>query len=240
MTCRTAVPFDGSPQGGGGETGNAISSVRPSYPRARARPSDPTRHGDFAETAPDPGNGGALASQAVGDAAPDDLGGALRALASGDASALGRIWALCADDLYGLALWRTGCSADAEDAVQDVFVRIARSPGVVALARDPKAYLLTMVRRSAVDLFRRRREVRGVTAPNLLVASNDPGRAADAVRASGLAAQLPPALREVVYLKHFGELTFVQIARVTGVPTFTAASRYRLALGRLRKQMGVF
>ena len=41
--------------------------------------------------------------------------------------ALDRIWDLCAEELHGLALWRTGSRQDAEDAVQEVFVRLVRS-----------------------------------------------------------------------------------------------------------------
>jgi DNA-directed RNA polymerase specialized sigma24 family protein len=43
----------------------------------------------------------------------------------------------------------------------------------------------------------------------------------------------------VVFLKHFAELTFREIGRVTGVPMFTAAARYRLALRRLRQHLRV-
>ena len=67
----------------------------------------------------------------------------------------------------------------------------------------------------------------------------DPGTAADAARASRLLLGLPPAQREAVYLRHFAGLSVAEVGDVTGVPTFTAASRYRLGIGRLRKLMGV-
>ena len=50
---------------------------------------------------------------------------------------------------------------------------------------------------------------------------------------------LPPPQREALYLRHFAGLTFAQIGRVAGVPTFTAASRYRLGIRRLRRMMGI-
>ena len=65
------------------------------------------------------------------------------------------------------------------------------------------------------------------------------GAQVDARRVSDLLARLAPKLREAVFLRHFAELTFAAAARVMGVPTFTAASRYRLALRRLRDWMGV-
>ncbi len=45
---------------------------------------------------------------------------------------------------------------------------------------------------------------------------------------------LPEALREVLILKNWGDLTFPAIARMTGVSVATATSRYRYALERLR------
>ena len=166
-----------------------------------------------------------------------ELAEALERVAAGDSAALERVWDLCADELFGLALWRTGKRADAEDAVQDVFLKLTRDARPVAQARRPRAYLLGMVHRAAVDLHRRRRPDPGVDA-DLCEASNaDPGREMDARKASELVARLSAKLREVVYLKHFSDLTFAEIARATGVPQFTAASRYRLAMRRLRTWM---
>ncbi len=166
-----------------------------------------------------------------------ELAEALDRLKSGDGAALERVWDLCAGDLYGLALSRTGRCADAEDVVQDVFLKLARDARAAALARRPRAYLLAMTRRAAVDLHRRRRPDSGVDADLLAAASADPARQMDARKASQLVVRLSAKLREVVYLKHFADLTFAEIARVTRVPQFTAASRYRLALRRLREWM---
>ena len=67
---------------------------------------------------------------------------------------------------------------------------------------------------------------------------DDPSRRVDASLVSAWMKRLPPKQREVIYLRHFEELSFRQIAEVIGVPTFTAASRYRLGLRRLRRMMG--
>jgi RNA polymerase sigma-70 factor, ECF subfamily len=180
--------------------------------------------------------------------AEEALAEALQGLAQGRTQCLDRIWDLCARDLYALALWRTGRVVEAEDAVQEVFLRLARAPEAPAAARRPKAYLLTMAHRAAIDQVRKRGrtsrlewpdEGAGPTPPALVAPPQDPGRAADAEHAARLIAALPPEQREVVYLKHFAELTFEAVGRVTGVPTFTAASRYRLALRRLRRRLGV-
>jgi RNA polymerase sigma-70 factor (ECF subfamily) len=50
-------------------------------------------------------------------------------------------------------------------------------------------------------------------------------------------AALPPRLRDVLVLRQFGELTFAQVARVTGLPESTVKSRVRAALDRLRAEL---
>jgi RNA polymerase sigma-70 factor (ECF subfamily) len=62
---------------------------------------------------------------------------------------------------------------------------------------------------------------------------------ADTDRALNDAVQsLPDHLREVLTFRIWGELSFPDIARLTGVPVATATSRYRYALEKLREILG--
>ena len=171
---------------------------------------------------------------------PDERLTALVArVAGGDLDALGPIYDACAAELYALAHWRTGSAADASDCVQDVFVKLASRPSVVAGIRHPRRYLLAMAHRAAVDRVRaRRRAVALDDQPFLLAPAHDPGGVSDASRAVSALRELPAAQREAIYLHHFAELSFREVGRVTGVPTFTAASRYRLGIARLRALLG--
>ena len=159
-------------------------------------------------------------------------------LASGDVDALGEIYDRWAREIHALAIWRTGGSAEAADVVQEVFVRLATTRARLATVRDPRRYLLAMAHRAAVDRKRMWRRMQPLGQPALLkAASLEPDRQFDAERASRLLLGLPPRQREVIYLHHFSDLSFREIGKVTGVPTFTAASRYRLGMRRLRKLM---
>jgi len=160
------------------------------------------------------------------------------ALADGRLEALDELYDLAAGDVYRLALWRTGSPEDAEDVVQDVFVRVAEQRDRLGLVRQPKRWLLTVTHRRAVDMVRgkRRRRAEPVDeVPYLVAPSTDPDRAIEARSISRLIARLPEKQREVLLLRHFADRTFSDIGRITGVPTFTAASRHRLAVERLRR-----
>jgi RNA polymerase sigma-70 factor, ECF subfamily len=175
--------------------------------------------------------------------APARIEAAFRRLAQGDPAALEDIYTLEADRLYALALWITGSRDDAADAVQDVFVKLAGRRTDLSRVRRPRAYLLAMARSAALD--RRRGRVPRPEAEDRLLEEADPnampdphGRA-DARLADRWLRRLPLDQREAIYLRYYAELSFAEIGRVTGVSLFTAASRCRLGLAKLRRQMGV-
>src|SRR5262249_54327905 len=87
----------------------------------------------------------------------DDLGPIVARAAEGDPEALGPLYDALAPAIFAAALWRTGSRADAADVVQDVFVKIAASPGVLRGVQHPKRYVLTMAHRCAIDRTRGRR-----------------------------------------------------------------------------------
>lgn len=136
----------------------------------------------------------------------------------------------------------TQSSADAEDVVQEAFVRYWRNQR--HLPGDPMALLVTSVRRTALDLARR--DSRRSNREERSAEGDSDGRALFETRLEhderrqaveeGLR-RLPVEQREVLVLKIWGELTFQQIAVELTIPANTAASRYRYALAALRQQM---
>jgi RNA polymerase sigma-70 factor (ECF subfamily) len=161
-------------------------------------------------------------------------------LAAGRRQALEDLYEGAGRNLYGLALWRTGSPEDAADVMQEVFVRVAEQRHRLAKVKDPKSWLLAVTHRAAVDVTRRRarRPERPLEECGFLAATGiDADRGLDARRASELLAQLPPAQRDAIFLHHFAGCTFAAIGDIVGVPTFTAASRYRLGVEKLRRLM---
>ncbi len=133
--------------------------------------------------------------------------------------------------------------ADAEDVVQEAFVRYWRHQR--QLPGDPQALLVTSIRRAAIDLARRetRRTAReekaeGGREDDGNVFDPQPGEDRERRREIESALRrLPAEQREVLVLKIWNELTFEQIAAALAIPLNTAASRYRYALAALRKEL---
>jgi RNA polymerase sigma-70 factor (ECF subfamily) len=173
--------------------------------------------------------------------ADEDWRNLFKLLAAGRVAALDDLYEVASAKIFGLALWRTGSEEDAADVVQDVFVRIAEQGVRLAKVRNPRAWIMTVAHRAAIDVVRRRsrRQTEPLEkCPYLLAAADDGERTLEATQVSALLAGLPDTHRVVIYLKHFAGFTFAEIGEIVGVPKFTAASRYRNGIQKLRKSMG--
>ena len=174
-------------------------------------------------------------------AGEQELRDAFTRLAEGEVDALEAVWDLVGEELYAFALVRLRSAADAADVVQEVFYRLGSGAVDLAGVRRPRSWLTTVVYRLSIDVFRRRRREGGAAEgreelfdPVALASAS-----VDAQRASELVARLPVEQRTAVYLRTWGEMSFAEIGSATGVSLFTAASRYRLGLRKLRRWMGV-
>jgi RNA polymerase sigma-70 factor (ECF subfamily) len=160
----------------------------------------------------------------------------MRRLAEGDMGALAHIYDAHARRLFGLALWLTGSRDGAEDVLQSVFLKLAGRGADLLAVRQPHAYLLRMTRNEAYETLSRRDRRREAPLEEALSVPDEvppPDRIASLDLARALSG-LPPEQREVIYLHLFEGLTFREAGHVAGVSLFTAASRYRLALKRMR------
>jgi RNA polymerase sigma-70 factor, ECF subfamily len=127
--------------------------------------------------------------------------------------------------------------ADAEDVVQEAFVRFWRTRASVT---EPAAYLYSSVKHCALDwqrsnARRSRREERAAReeGQSMFAAPLEQHERREAIEAA--LQELPEKQREVLLTKLWGGLTFPQIAAALQISADTAASRYRYALAKLRE-----
>jgi RNA polymerase sigma-70 factor, ECF subfamily len=164
----------------------------------------------------------------------------LRRLVQGDRDALTDLYDAHAASLYrhGLALTRS--RSDAEDLVQVVFLKVATTGAELLTVRHPANYLHRILRTAWIDGRRRAASRWEIQAdPESVLPATDNGAATeDAIDVMRMIEQLPDVLREMVMLHLIEGFSFREAGHITGSSMFTAASRYRVALARLREMVG--
>jgi RNA polymerase sigma-70 factor, ECF subfamily len=131
--------------------------------------------------------------------------------------------------LVGQLYAMTGDRAEAEEAVQEAFVRAWSHRGRLDSLSSPEAYVRTTAWHIAVSRWQRARLgrllLRSQPVPDV---ADGPGL--DRVALIDALRKVPPEQRRALVLYHLCELTVAQIAGETGVPAGTVKAR--LARGR--------
>jgi RNA polymerase sigma-70 factor (ECF subfamily) len=148
-----------------------------------------------------------------------------------------------ASALFAFLLNLTRDEEDTRDLLQEVFIKLARQPGLLDSARDERAFLLRLAHNAAIDLLRRRgtrerqHEQFGAGQLNAFAPADDPDESAFRAELADALGELPAGQRAVVHLKLWAGLTFEEIAETLEIPMNTAASRYRYGLDKLRARL---
>ncbi len=161
--------------------------------------------------------------------------------------------------LYNFALRHLRVAQQAEDVVQDAFVRVVQSASDFKHEARFTTWLYTITRNLCIDQLRKRVHRKHPSldepkpgddgeGPTLGEQTADP-RASVEREATGGELQariaraveaLPDEQREVFLLREVANLPFKEIAEVTGVPENTVKSRMRYALERLQEALSEY
>ena len=146
-----------------------------------------------------------------------------------DAAEFDELYAATAQRLVGQLTAMTGDSGEAQDCVQEAFIRAWRNRTTLDTAGNPEAWLRTTAWRISVSRWRRatagvRALHRHGPAPDLDAPGTDH---ADLVRALR---QLSAEQRRAIVLHHLCDLSIEDIATETGAPVGTIKAR--LSRGR--------
>lgn len=141
--------------------------------------------------------------------------------------------------LYRYACYRLGEREAAQDAIQELYLKLHRQKlnGVKSM----RCYLYRALSNSCTQLLRERRRVEYVDVSSLqdlqaedIAPSNFEQEQALIAR---LLAAIPDEQSEVIRLHLHAGCTFAEVAEIMDIPLPTAKSRYRYGIEHLRKEL---
>ncbi len=142
-----------------------------------------------------------------------------------------------AADLYRVAFYILESRAEAEDAVQDTYLKLWELRGSLDQVRSPRAYSVTLLRNICLDRLRKAQIMdageqavqfaAALPQDDSLDAKGRLGRVLEAISA------LPEGQRKVLLMHTVEGLSYEEISRITGMNNLTL----RVLLSQARKKL---
>lgn len=145
------------------------------------------------------------------------------------------------DRLFALAYIRIGNRADAEDILQDVFLKLFRSEENLRHVNRLEHYLIRAVCNKCRD-YQREKQYNLLPideAARVAIPEEDNDMHEEYLRISKLLEGLSEEQQEVVRLKCTDGLKFREIAKILDIPEATAKSRYRYAIEHIQNSLNI-
>jgi RNA polymerase sigma-70 factor (ECF subfamily) len=149
------------------------------------------------------------------------------------------------DAAYNLARWLVRDDHDAQDVVQDAYLRAFRFAGGFR-GGDPRAWILAIVRNAAFSWLRSNRKstppaefdenMHSETGQESSLEA-DAVRKADGAMIRAALEDLTEEFREVIVMRDVEGLSYKEIAEVAAVPIGTVMSRLARARGKLARSL---
>jgi RNA polymerase sigma-70 factor, ECF subfamily len=148
------------------------------------------------------------------------------------------------DAAHNLARWLLRNEQDAQDVVQEAYLRAFRSFGGFH-GGNGRAWLLTIVRNTSYTLLKKNRSADFTTFDEEIHASSDESvspattleHTEDAELIKEAINELPAEFREILVLRHQQGLSYKEIAEIAQIPPGTVMSRLARARVKLKEYL---
>ena len=137
------------------------------------------------------------------------------------------------EGLYRVAFRLLDSQAEAEDAVQDLFIKIWSRIDSLERVSYPQAWCLTLMRNHCIDRLRAKAGQQTVPVEENLPAEEELERSARIKRAWEAVLALPPKSRELLRLRLVEDLSYEEISRQTGL----SQNALRVAFHRMKNHL---
>lgn len=171
----------------------------------------------------------------------EDMERYISLMAAGDRDALAALYGMASSPVYGFALSILRNAQDAEDVLQDAFIRIWQSAGGYTPQGKPMAWILTITKNLAASRLRARAKTSnlGDDEWQMFYVESPAVTREDRLVLSAALGGLDETERQIVMLHGLSGLKHAEIAELLGMPLSTVLSKYsrsRVKLQRLLRE----
>ncbi len=143
------------------------------------------------------------------------------------------------EDLYRVAYYILESSSDAEDAVQDLYLRLWTAADALDSIKIPKAYCIRLLRNLCIDRLRTKRPQGEKSLPEIASGDAPPDeRLGQRQEIEAIARQMSALSdneRTVLKMKVFDNLDYEEIQKLTGLSYLSVRVHFSNARRKIRK-----
>lgn len=160
-----------------------------------------------------------------------------KAIIEGRPESIDELFEIYADKLFGYALYITRKPEDAEEVLQNSFLRLVRNTETLKKVDNLKAYFYKSIKNEALN-FKRKHNGGNSLEDLIFEIPSQPEEREECIMLKESIGSLPEEQREIVILKVYEGMNFREIASLLEISANTAASRYRYAIEKLKNSFG--
>lgn len=149
------------------------------------------------------------------------------------------------EQLFRFAYFRTGCYADSQDIVQEVFIKFYNENKHLASIRNIRYYLFRSIANACIDYQRKNKRLKFDTLEKANIphnlnekdASHEMILTEEYNRIEELLSRLPVEQAESIRLRVLDDLSFTDIAEIQDIPVTTVKSRFKYGIDKLKSKV---
>lgn len=155
-----------------------------------------------------------------------------------------KIWLPLYDRFYRVAYHILESQEDAEDAVQELYLKLMRTPDRFSEIQDPAAFGITILRNICIDIIRRRKKRRSEELNEYMIADDSSPDKASAEKDKLRILiheidRLPQKQSIVLKMKTIEGLEYDEISQRTGLSQVNIRVLVSIARKTLKKNLGI-
>ena len=143
--------------------------------------------------------------------------------------------------LFCYACYRLGDANEAKDILQDIFITLCATPGVIENTKNLKNYIYRCLSNKCNTQLRSRQKLQLVDIESKEVSETEDYEPTNFEQEytliNKLLSTIPQEQSEVIRLHIHGEKTFREIADILEIPEASVKSRYRYGIEKLRREI---